>query len=43
MFVSLCDELVLLSYREIELQFDRNSRMSTSKYVYTLNGFLLFL
>ena len=43
MFVSLCDELVLLSYREIELQFDKNSHRSTSKYVYTLNGFLLFL
>ena len=43
MFLSLCDELVLLSYWEIRLQFDKDSRKSTSKYVYTISGFLLFL
>ena len=43
MFVSLCDEVVLLSYQEIGLQFDKDSYKSISGYVYTLSGFLLFL
>ena len=42
MFVNLCDILVLLLYREIGLQSDKDSRRSTSGYVYTLSGFLLF-
>ena len=42
MFVSLCDESVLLSYQELDFQFDKDSHKSTSGYVYTLSGFLLF-
>ena len=42
MFVSLCNELVLLLYRGIGLLFDNDSHRSTSGYVYTLSGFLLF-
>ena len=39
MFVNLCDELVLISYRELDFQFDKDSRRSTFGYVYTLSGF----
>ena len=42
MFVSLCDESVLLSYQELDFQFDKDSHKSTSGYVYTLNGFCYF-
>ena len=42
MFLNLYDILVLLLHREIGLQFDKDSHMSTSGYVYTLSGFLLF-
>ena len=42
MLVSLCDELVLLSYREWDFQSDKDSRRSTSKYVYTLSSFCCF-
>ena len=34
MFVSLCDELVLISYQELDFQFDKDSRRSTFGYVY---------
>ena len=41
--MSLYDELILLLYKEIKLQLHKDSRRSTSRYVYTLSGFLLFL
>ena len=40
--MSLCNELVLFLYREIGLWSDKDSHRSTSGYVYTLSGFLLF-
>ena len=43
MFVSLCNELVLLLYRQIVLQSNKDFHKSTFGYVYTLSGFLLFL
>ena len=42
MFMSLYNELVLILYQKIGLQTDNDSRKSTSGYVYTLSGFLLF-
>ena len=42
MFVSLCDELILLLYQELDFQFNKDSYRSTSKYVYTLSGFCCF-
>ena len=42
MFVNLCDILVLLLYREIGLQSDKDSRKSTSRYVYTLRLFFFY-
>ena len=43
MFVSLCDELVLLSYWKIGLQFDKNSCRSISRHVYTSSFFFFFV
>ena len=37
--MSLYNELILLLYKEIRLQSDKDSRRSTSRYVYTLSGF----
>ena len=39
MFMSLCDELVLIRYREIDFQSNEDSRKPTFKYVYTLSSF----
>ena len=39
MFVSLCDELLLFSYREIGLQYDKDSCRSTFGCVCTVSGF----
>ena len=43
MLVRLCDELVFLLNWEITFSSNKNSRKSTSRYVYTLSVFLLFL
>ena len=42
MLVSLCDELVLVRYWELDLEFDDDFCGSTSRYVYTLCGFCCF-
>ena len=42
MLASLCNELVLLRYQELDFQSNENSRKSASRYVYTLSGFCCF-
>ena len=42
MFVDLCNELVLLSYQELDFQSNKDFYRSTSRYVYTLSGFCCF-
>ena len=42
MFVSLCDELILVRYRELDFQFDKDSRRFTFGYVNSLSGFCYF-
>ena len=42
MFVNLCDELVLITYQELDLQFDEDFLRFTSRYVYTLSVFCCF-
>ena len=39
MFMSLCDELAILLFQEIRLQFDKDSHKSTFGYVYILSFF----
>ena len=39
MFMSLCDELAILLFQEIRLQFDKDSHKSTFRHEYILSFF----
>ena len=42
MLVSLCDELILFLYWELDFHLNEDSPRSISRYVYTLSGFCFF-